>query len=91
MFNREDRMKNRDLNNQEKQDYAKRKDKLIARQVDKITRYYSGMEKRLNELHEQRSALMEARVSREDFRKHAKLSVDSLTEGNAVTKSDGLI
>lgn len=80
MFNREDRMANRDLNNQEKKDYASRKDKLIARQVDKIHRYYSGMEKRLNELHEERSALMEARVSREEFRKHAKQALKRAKE-----------
>ena len=80
MFNREERIAEREKNREVLKDVTKKREEIVTRKLDKIQRQYEQIELEIKKLQEQKSELMSGAVTKAEILKKAKEQLSARRE-----------
>jgi len=80
MFNREERITERDKNREVLKDVTRKKEEILARKIDKAQRQYEQIEAEIKKLQDQKSELMSGAVTKAEILKKAKEQLSARRE-----------
>jgi len=80
MFNREERIAERDKNREVLKDVTRKREEILARKIDKAQRQYEQIEAEIKKLQDQKSELMSGAVTKAEILKKAKEQLSARRE-----------